>query len=226
MAKRTYEQSLSFFQTRNTDKRGESRELYKTPKDIIEQIVDNIIERRPELKSKLWVDPCAGDGRWEEVITSRGIRCKSFDIEPLSDNVEYCDFYKMEKFDENVFIVGNPPFSELKKFVNKALEISDECYFLGGSQLISGGLSDKVSLLHRFEGAEGNQKDFRSKIIFIDSNDKPVIVWCCGAIFDKNIHEKFIRGKEMGDGYFRTSVQCFCKEDDRVVKFSQKKISK
>jgi hypothetical protein len=45
-------------------------------------------------------------------------------------------------------------------------------------------------------------------------------VWCCGAIFDKNKHEKFIRGKELKDGYFRTSVQCFCKEDERVKKFN------
>ena len=127
----------------------------------------------------------------------------------------------MEKFDEDVFIIGNPPFSELKKFVNKALEISNECYFLGGSQLITGGLSDKVSLLHRFEGSEGNQKDLRSKITFIDTDNKPVIVWCCGAIFDKGGHDKFSRGKEMKDGHFRTSVQCFCQEDDRVVKFFQ-----
>ena len=75
-------------------------------------------------------------------------------------------------------------------------------------------------LLHRFEGAEGNQKDVRSKIAFIDTNDKKVNVWCCGAIFDKNKHEKFIRGKELKEGYFRTSVQCFCKEDDRVKKFN------
>lgn len=220
MAKRTYEQSLSFFQTRNTDKRGNNRELYKTPVSVIEKIVDNIIKKRPELTTKLWVDPCAADGRWQEVISARGIRCKSFDIAPLSEEVEECNFYEMEKFADDMFIIGNPPFSELKKFVNKALELADECYFLGGSQIITGGLSDKVSLLHRFEGAEGNQKDLRSKITFIDTNDKPVIVWCCGAIFDKKEHEKFNRGKEMKDGYFRTSVQCFCEEDKRVVKFS------
>jgi hypothetical protein len=220
MAKRTYEQSLSFFQTRNTDKRGSDRELYRTPISVIEKIVDDIIERRPELTLKLWIDPCAADGRWANVIKARGIRCKSFDIEPLSDKVSQCNFYEMEKFNEDIFIIGNPPFSELRKFVNKALELTDECYFLGGSQLITGGLSDKVSLLHRFEGAEGNQKDHRSKITFIDTNDKPVIVWCCGAIFDKKEHEKFNRGKEMKDGYFRTSVQCFCQEDERVVNFS------
>ena len=220
MAKRTYEQSLSFFTTRQTKGRGFERELYVTPYNVIEEIVDDIITNRPDLKEILWVDPCAGDGRWEKVIQSRGIRCKSFDLTPMSDFVEECNFYDMKKIDEKIFIVGNPPFSELKKFVEKALTLTDECYFLGGSQLITGGLSDKVSLLHRFEGAEGNQKDFRSKIAFIDTNDKKVNVWCCGAIFDKNKHEKFIRGKELKDGYFRTSVQCFCKEDDRVRKFN------
>ena len=87
MAKRTYEQSLSFFQIRNTDNRGHNRELYKTPVHVIEKIVDDIIERRPDIKTKLWTDPCAADGRWEEVIKSRGIRCKSFDIEPLNESV-------------------------------------------------------------------------------------------------------------------------------------------
>lgn len=220
--KRTYEQSLSFFQTRHTEKRGCNRELYKTPLYIIERIVDSIIEYYPQLKDVLWIDPCAGDGRWEEVIKSRGIRCKSYDIEPLVDSVTQLDFYEMKPFDESVFIIGNPPFSHLKKFVEKALSISDKCYFLGGSQLITGGLSSRVEFLHRFEGAEGNQKDIRSKIIFEDSNGKNVVIWCCGAIFSKDDHSLFTRHGELGENTFRTSVQCHCENDERVVAISAK----
>lgn len=216
--KRTYEQSLSFFQTRHTDKRGCERELYKTPIYIIEQIVDSIIEHRPDLKNKTWIDPCAGDGRWEEVIKSRGINCKSYDLVPLSNNVIEMNFYNMEKSNEDVFIIGNPPFSELKKFVEKALSICDECYFLGGSQIITGKLSKKVSLLHRFEGHEGNQKDKRSKITFIDSNERNVTVWCCGAIFDSKENSSFVRGEHPNENTFRTSVLCYCEEDKRVIR--------
>ena len=217
MAKRTYEQSLSFFQVRHTKERGCQRELYKTPVESIEKIVTSILEKRPDLANKLWIDPCAGDGRWEDVIKSKGIRCRSFDIEPLCESVVKCNFYEMSDFDEEVFIIGNPPFSELKKFVNKALTIADDCYFLGGSQMITGSLSDKISLLHRFEGAEGNQKDKRSKIIFEDTNGKHVVVWCCGALFDAKEHDKFIRYNTQNENCFRTSVQCFCENDERVV---------
>lgn len=216
--KRTYEQSKTFFQIRHTDKRGCDRELYKTPYYMIEQIVDSIIQHRPELTNILWIDPCAADGRWEEVIKSRGIRCKSYDLVPLNDNVEKMNFYEMEKPNEEIFIIGNPPFSELKKFVEKALSISNECYFLGGSQIITGKLANKVSLLHRFEGHEGNQKDRRSKITFIDSNDKNVAVWCCGAIFDNKENKSFIRGEFPKENTFRTSVKCFCEEDERVIR--------
>lgn len=214
--KRTYEQSLTFFKTRKTSERGCGRELYQTPNDMIEKIVDNIILKRPELKNKLWVDPCAGDGRWQTIIESKGIKCKSFDIEPLNSKIEKQNFYDYNPA-EDVFIIGNPPFSELTKFVDKALSVAESCYFLGGSQIITGKLSNKVSLLHRFEGAEGNQKDKRSKIGFIDTNGEKVYVWCCGAIFDNNQHNNFIRYKEYQENCFRTSVQCFCDSLDKRI---------
>lgn len=213
--KRTYEQSLSFFK-RKTDERGFGRELYQTPINVIEKIVSNIIKNKPELKNKLWIDPCAADGRWEKIIKQFGIKCKSFDIEPLNDTVEKQNFYNYVP-DEDVFIIGNPPFSELQKFVDKALSITDSCYFLGGSQIITGKLSNKVSLLHRFEGVEGNQKDKRSKINFIDTNGKNVYVWCCGALFNRELNNNFIRYKELKENCFRTSVQCYCEIDERVI---------
>lgn len=60
--KRTYEQSLTFFNHRNTDKRGEGREWYKTDEKDIHLIVESILKHCPDLKYKLWIDPCAGDG--------------------------------------------------------------------------------------------------------------------------------------------------------------------
>lgn len=220
MGKRTYEQSLTFFNTRYTDDRGLGRELYKTPIPIIKQIVESIIVKYPELYNKIWVDPCAGDGRWSKVINSYGIKTKSFDIEPLSEDVIKQDFYEY-KGEDNIFIIGNPPFSELKRFIEHSLSICPECYFLGGSGIITGGLSNKVKLLHRFVGYEGNQKDKRSKVKFIDSNDKDVIVWCCGAIFDNLEHNKFKRTDTFEENTFRVAVKKYCKEDNRIVKLEK-----
>jgi hypothetical protein len=212
--KRTYEQSLTFFK-RETNSRGFGRELYKTPLDTIHKIVSSLLQYKPELKNKLWIDPCAGDGRWEQVIKQYGIDCKSFDIEPLNDTVLKQDFYDYNTL-EDVFIIGNPPFSELTKFVEKSLSIADTCYFLGGSQIITGKLSCKTELIHRFEGYEGNQKDKRSKLIFEDTNNKDVIIWCCGALFNNDNHPSCIRYDSFKDNCFRTSVKCYCEIDKRI----------
>lgn len=218
--KRTYEQSLTFFK-RETDTRGFGRELYKTPTDVIHKIVQSILKIKPELKNKLWIDPCAGDGRWQEVIEQYGIKCQSFDLKPLNDKVIRQDFYEYNTL-EDVFIIGNPPFSELTKFVDKALSIADSCYFLGGSQIITGKLSHKTKFIHRFEGYEGNQKDRRSKLIFEDTNNKNVIIWCCGALFDNEAHTSCIRHESLRDNCFRTSVKCFCENDKRIITINKK----
>ena len=90
---------------------------------------------------------------------------------------------------QNVFY-RQPPFSLVGKFIERAFEFTDKCYFLGGSARLTGSISNKVSLLHRFEGYTGNQKDLRSKVIFEDTNGEDVSVWCCGALLDKNVNNK------------------------------------
>ena len=154
---------------------------------------------------------------WENIIKNYSIKCKSFDIKPLNENVKCQDFYNFYT-NEDIFIIGNPPFSQLKEFINKSLTLCDECYFLGGSMLITGGLSNKVNLLYRFEGQEGNQKDKRTKIKFIDSNDEDLLVWCCGACFDNKNHNKFERSDFYNDNSFRISVKKYCNFDERVIK--------
>lgn len=218
MGTRTYEQSLTFFKHK-TESRGDNRELYKTPYVVIHDIVDSLLEEYPSLRDKHWIDPCAGDGRWEHVIVNEfGLECKSYDIQPLAKNVIQEDFLTSVHSGDDLFFIGNPPFSLLKRFINRALSMAESCYFLGGSQLITGSLSDKVALLHRFYGAEGNQKDNRSKVNFIDTNGKKVPVWCCGALFDGGGHPKMERVSVQRDGYdFATSPKCFCYEDLRVI---------
>ena len=221
--KRTPEQARSFFSIRNTKSRGEGMELYQTPVELIERIVDSLLEHQPGLRDKIWIDPCAGDGRWGKVMTERGLDCISYDLHPLDDSITEQDFLKSDFSGlENLFFIGNPPFSLVRQFVEKSLEFAESCYFLGGSRIITGSLSEKVALLHRFEGYEGNQKDRRSKAWFHDTNGKNVIIWTCGAVFDRNGHKSFHINTEMNDRSFSTGVRCFCEEDERVVAITKK----
>lgn len=218
--KRTYEQSLTFYK-HNTKNRGFGRELYSTPKCLIYAIVSDLLKVHPYLKTYSWIDPCSGDGRWADVIKEFGIYCDSYDIFPLSNTVKQKNF--LDSYEQNKFYIGNPPFSSVKKFVNHALSNNNICYFLGGSQLITGSLSTKAKLIHRFEGFEGNQRDKRSKVSFIDTLGNEVLVWCCGGLFDNNLYNTLCRSKEIKPNYFRTSTQCLCEITPRIreIKFER-----
>lgn len=224
--KRTPEQARSFFNVRHTESRGDGRELYKTPVPLVGAIVDSILLHRPELSERTWIDPCAGDGRWGDVIRDRGVKCIDFDLHPLRDGIVEQDFTTATFDDGNLFFVGNPPFSMVGKFVERSLLFTDSCYFLGGGRMIANTLGSKVSLLHRFEGFEGNQRDGRSKAWFHDTNGKDVIIWCCGAIFDGNAHSPFHISREMDGNSFAVGVHCFCEEDERVVAITKGEIGK
>jgi hypothetical protein len=225
--KRTKEQSLTFFQTRNTNDRGDERELYNTPIHLIDQIISSLLENVPELKDKVWIDPCAADGIWLERAKLKGIKsCLNYDLKPLKSDVKEQDFLQLESVPENSFIIGNPPYSLVKEFIDKALELTDICYFLGGSMKLTGAQSSKCKLLHRFEGAEGNQIDLRSKAIFVDTNDKKVIVWTCGTLCDKEKHPTFIRHKERVDSSFRVGIYNYCSFDKRIYIINAKNTNK
>lgn len=217
MAKRTYEQSLTFFK-RNTMNRGNGRELYKTPNYLIERIVEDLLIYNPMLREYRWVDPCAGDGRWATVIKSKGINCDSYDIKPLNSSVQQLDFLMFKNFAPNLFFIGNPPFSLSKVFINNAINNNCPCYFLGGSMALTGDISRHATLIHRFTGAEGNQTDKRSKAIFEDTLGKNVIIWCCGGLYIPSSCLPLERYDNFNNNTFRVAIKKFCKEDIRVRK--------
>lgn len=225
--KRSREQSLSFFNTRMTSSRGDERELYRTPVALVDSILCSLFQKHPELIDKTWIDPCAADGLWVERSKLLGVKKSiSYDIVPLNSSVIKQDFLLLDSIPANSFIIGNPPFSLVKQFVKKALSLTDTCYFLGGSALLTGALSSSCSLLHRFEGAEGRQTDVRSKAVFTDTSGNGVLVWTCGCLFDRNSHQKFERVNSKVDGTFRVGVYNYCVPDDRVVAISAKNIYK
>lgn len=209
-----------------TSTRGENRELYYTKPEDIYKIIQDLVEKIPRLLDYQWIDPCAGDGRWARVAEEFGIKIKSYDIYPAADFVEKADFlnYNWSELEQNsekpLFFIGNPPFSKLKDFVTQALSYVDFCYFLGGPQILTGSLSDKVLILHRFEGYEGNQKDRRSKLVFTDSNGNDVKVWASGALMGKSFidgpHRFVIVNKGIPEQTFKIYPHKYAVEDFRV----------
>lgn len=185
---------------------------------MIVDIIKDLIEFKPELKQRLWIDPCAANGNWERAIRTFGIDCVSFDLEPLNESVIKRNFLTDEnELLKDAFIIGNPPYSLVSEFINRSFEFSDCCYFLGGSSRLTGKISDRISLLHMFNNFEGNQKDRRSKIAFDDTLGKKVCVWTCGALIEKegkfNRFESFLTRT---NNSFRVGVQKYIKENDRI----------
>lgn len=199
-----------------TKERGLNRQLYYTPHTIIYKIIDNLLLNFPYLREIKWIDPCAADGRWSDIAKKFNIEVLNFDIVPLRKDVIQKDFLNDDYSEfKNYFFIGNPPYKLLEKFVNKALSLSNECYFLGSGNKICKKLSNNVKLLHRFEGYEGKQKDLRSKCIFKDTNNKEVMIWTCGALFDNNNNKNFITTNKLNNN-FAIGVYSFCEFDDRI----------
>ena len=92
----------SFFK-RQTHNRGYGRELYFTPKPTIEKIVNDLLEYDNTLAQRIWLDVCAADGRWQDVINSKGIKCISYDISPLNEKVKQQDFLKMGRVENSLY---------------------------------------------------------------------------------------------------------------------------
>lgn len=173
-------------------------DLWLTPQDVIDKFFDITHLNKSEC-----MDPCASDGRW---LNGKGY---SIDILPMKSHVEKKDFLSLTKNDlpTNVkTIVGNLPFSLLDEFVNKSLELVDDCYFLVNGDTILKHFPNNIKHIYIFSGLEGDQKDNRSRCEF----DVPFLIksalWCCIVHITKEeqptwIVESNISNSEKRDGY-------------------------
>lgn len=215
------------YQDHKTKLRGNNRELYHTRIQDIHLIVKSILEHYPFLSDYLWIDPCAGDGVWSKVFEHYKIQYENYDIVPLNDKVKQKDFLQdsFEQYkNKKVFFIGNPPFTLVDKFIEKALSISDYCYFLGGSSKLTGKISNKVDMLHRFEGYNGNQKDLRTKLLFITTNNEEVPVWTCGALCSNKEHKQFTIYKNRHNGFDISPVSSCSLDDNRIICIKNEKM--
>ena len=173
-------------------------DLWLTPIDVINKFFEIT-----KLNKSECFDPCASDGRW---LGGEGY---SIDILPTKKNVVKKDFLKMTKSElpPNIkIIVGNLTFSILDEFVNKALELVDECYFLVSGDTIFKHFPNNIEHIYIFSGLEGNQKDNRSRCEF----DVPFLIksalWCCIVHITKKEQPKWtiesnIDNNTKRDGY-------------------------
>lgn len=123
-------------------------DLWLTPQDVI----DNFFEVS-KLDKNVCLDPCACDGRW---LKEKGL---SMDILPMDKNIIKQDFLTLPNVPANIkTIVGNVPFSLLDDFVNKALELTGDCYFLVSGDTILKHFPNNIEHIYIFSGLEGNQK--------------------------------------------------------------------
>lgn len=179
-------------------KKIEFIDLWLTPQDVIDKFF-NITK----LNKTECLDPCASDGRW---LNNEGL---SIDILPMKKGVVKKDFltFTKDELPPNIkTIVGNLPFSLLDEFVNKALELVDDCYFLVSGDTILKHFPNNIEHIYIFSGLEGNQRDNRSRCEF----DVPFLIksalWCCIVHITKKEQpswtvESNIKNDEKRDGY-------------------------
>ncbi len=173
-------------------------DLWLTPEDVIEKFFT-----ATGLDRDKCLDPCASDGRW---LKGKGL---SMDIIPMKKGVVKQNFLTYEKTNlpENIkTVVGNLPFSLMDDFVRKALELTEDCYFLVNGDTVMSHFPDNIEHLYIFTGLEGKQKDYRSRCEF----DVPYLIksalWCCIVHITRkkqprwNI-ERNLSNDERRDGY-------------------------
>ena len=170
-------------------KKIEFTDLWLTPQNVIKQFFE-----LSGLNKEECLDPCASDARW---LGSKGM---SIDILPMKKNVIKKDFLKLKKEEISSkikYIVGNLPFSLMDKFINKSLDLVDNCYFLVNGDTIFKHFPNNIKDIYIFSGLEGNQKDNRSRCEF----DVPFLIksalWACIVHITKEKQKKWIIKKDI-----------------------------
>lgn len=90
-------------------------DLYRTPRPAIPPVVSSL-----QYLSGSFLDPCEGDGRIKNALRRQGRSVTGFDLEPdYGVPVDFLGYHKPHDC-----IVGNPPFSLKKQFIDHAMGLS------------------------------------------------------------------------------------------------------
>ena len=116
--------------------RGNKRsayDFYATPIECIEKLLDNFIIEKTNINI---LEPAAGNGNIIKVLKDKGTKGNITAIEirgeeynnliKLADKVIIDDFLQWNTNKNFDLIIGNPPFSLAREFLEKCFEISNE----------------------------------------------------------------------------------------------------
>ena len=116
--------------------RGSKRsayDFYATPIECIEKLLDNFIIEKTNINI---LEPSSGNGNIINVLRDKGINGNITAVEirkeeynnllKLADKVVIDDFLQWKTNKNFDLIIGNPPFSLAREFIEKCFEISNE----------------------------------------------------------------------------------------------------
>ena len=116
--------------------RGSKRsvyDFYATPIECVEKLLENFIIEKPNINI---LEPSAGNGNIIKVLKDKGINGNITAVEireeeynnllKLADKVVIDDFLQWNTNKDYDLIIGNPPFSLAREFIEKCFEISNE----------------------------------------------------------------------------------------------------
>jgi hypothetical protein len=97
---------------RQGNSRPTGQEQYYTPEPVARQVVETILARYPGAREQVWVEPCAGTGRFLDAFAAAGItRVWAGDTIPHDPRVQLQDFLTWEPVGvEGAIVATNPPF--------------------------------------------------------------------------------------------------------------------
>lgn len=92
------------------NKRVTGKEQFYTPTALAEKLIVDALNVVEDPWDYEWIEPAGGTGNFIEPVKSRGLRFKSWDIEPKSVDVLKGDFLEQDLGEGLVVVYGNPPF--------------------------------------------------------------------------------------------------------------------
>lgn len=117
------------------NRRVTGKEQYYTPPITAQLIVARLVEIRPDVLGRPWLEPAGGTGTFIQAALDRGVpTIKSYDIEPLHPSVVRGDFLCQFPPINGAVAVGNPPFGRNNAlsvpFFNHATRFCDVICFI------------------------------------------------------------------------------------------------
>lgn len=101
------------------NRRVTGKEQYYTPPAVATAVLERLVEPRPGLTTRTWIEPAGGNGTFVDAARRIGVRqVLSFDIEPHHPDVSLGNFLDQSLDLTGAVAVGNPPFGR-----NNALSV-------------------------------------------------------------------------------------------------------